>query len=278
MIQRLFLLLVATSVLYCACTQSQKRQAPVPMPLRQAHAHNDYRHARPLFDALASGFTSIEADVILRNDTLYIAHDPEDIQGANTLQSLYLDPLLELYTTQGDAIYADWPTVYLMIDIKSHADSTFDVLHPTLLEYADMLTSWSADTKIERAVTVILSGNRPIRTVRSMSFRVVALDGRFEDLRKNESAHLFPWISENWADHFTWRGYGAMPEAEHVELLKIVQRAHLNNQLVRFWNTDTASPQARKALWHILLHSGVDLINTDDLAGLARYLSAAYNS
>jgi hypothetical protein len=244
------------------------------MPLRQAHAHNDYQHLRPLFDALECGFTNIEADVILRNDTLYVAHDPEDVRPANTLESLYLEPLFELFKTQGNAIFPEWPTVYLMIDIKSHADSTFDVLHPTLLKYADMLTSWSADAKTERAVTVILSGNRPIRTVRSMSFRVVALDGRLDDLASNAPAHVFPWISENWAHLFSWRGYGEMSKSEQDKLSNLVQRAHRNNQLVRFWNTDSPSLQARMHMWHTLLRNDVDLINTDDLAGLARYMSA----
>jgi hypothetical protein len=34
-----------------------------PVPLTRAHAHNDYLHARPLFDALDHGFCSVEADV-----------------------------------------------------------------------------------------------------------------------------------------------------------------------------------------------------------------------
>src|SRR6266571_3355435 len=36
-----------------------------PMPLIHAHAHNDYEHARPLFDALDRGFCSVEADIYL---------------------------------------------------------------------------------------------------------------------------------------------------------------------------------------------------------------------
>ena len=43
-------------------------------PLPNAHAHNDYRHGRPLQDALEHGFTSIEADVLLINGELYVGH------------------------------------------------------------------------------------------------------------------------------------------------------------------------------------------------------------
>lgn len=36
-----------------------------PKPLIQAHSHNDYEHARPLFDALDLGFCNVEADIYL---------------------------------------------------------------------------------------------------------------------------------------------------------------------------------------------------------------------
>ncbi|NVJ48512.1 MAG: hypothetical protein HWE07_15355, partial [Cytophagia bacterium] len=44
-------------------------------PLPRAHAHNDYEHERPLFDALENGFTSVEADVYLIDGELYVYHD-----------------------------------------------------------------------------------------------------------------------------------------------------------------------------------------------------------
>ena len=65
------------------------------VPLPQAHAHNDYEHARPLFDALDHGFCSIEADIWLVDDQLLVAHDFDKVSPERTLQGLYLDPLLE---------------------------------------------------------------------------------------------------------------------------------------------------------------------------------------
>ncbi|MFG1608037.1 hypothetical protein [Actinoplanes sp. NPDC049265] len=43
-------------------------------PLEHGHAQNDYLNARPLQDALDHGFTSIETDVVLRDDTLVLCH------------------------------------------------------------------------------------------------------------------------------------------------------------------------------------------------------------
>ncbi len=41
----------------------ESRTAVIALP--QAHAYHDYHHARPLLDALAHGFCSVEADVFL---------------------------------------------------------------------------------------------------------------------------------------------------------------------------------------------------------------------
>src|SRR5690606_18596078 len=62
-------------------------------PLAQTHAHNDYEHERPLFDALEHGFTSVEADVWAVGDELLVAHDFWELDPDRTLRSLYLDRL-----------------------------------------------------------------------------------------------------------------------------------------------------------------------------------------
>ncbi|MDT8302829.1 MAG: hypothetical protein RQ760_15205, partial [Sedimentisphaerales bacterium] len=52
----------------------------------------------------------------------------------------------------------------------------------------------------------------------------------------------------------------------------IIQTAHKKGRIVRFWATpDNPSPE-RQNLWCILLENGVDLLNTDDLPGLQKFL------
>src|SRR5687767_16008437 len=63
------------------------------IPLVQAHAHNDYEHSRPLLDALAQGFCSIEADVHWVAGRLLVARDRKDTKPERTLERLYLEPL-----------------------------------------------------------------------------------------------------------------------------------------------------------------------------------------
>lgn len=242
-----------------------------PAPLIGAHAHNDYKHPRPLYDALEAGFTSIEVDVIKRGETLYIAHDWTEIKPKRTLQNLYLDPLYSLWRQHHSAISPGWPTLYLLIDIKSDATAAYDLLCNVLNAYSPMLTHWYPDRCEQGAVTVILSGNRPITAVSGQSVRLVGLDGRIKDLEQRVKASLYPWISENWAKLFTWRGQGEMPAIERSKLDRLTRMARANGQLLRFWATDTDPPKQRRVMWRVLTEAGVHLINTDDLDGLSAF-------
>src|SRR5438105_13694218 len=128
-------------------------------PLRQAHAHNDYEHARPLFDALDQGFCSVEADIYLVDGQLLVAHDRKDVKPERTLAKLYLDPLRARAQAHGGQIYPNGPPFWLLIDVKTEAKATFAALHPVLERYADIL-SVTTDGKFDRkAVTVVVSGN-----------------------------------------------------------------------------------------------------------------------
>jgi hypothetical protein len=83
-----------------------------------------------------------------------------------------------------------------------------------------------------------------------------------------------PLVSDNWANHFTWRGAGPMPAAEQAKLQQLVADAHAHGYRLRFWNTPDVAGPDRTTLWSVLVDSGVDHVNTDDLDGLAAFLDA----
>src|ERR1700686_2617314 len=86
--------LLVAACLYAGPPASASAQEPARVvPLRHAHAHNDYEHKRPLFDALDCGFCSVEADIWLVDGKLLVAHDRNQVKPERTLQALYLDPL-----------------------------------------------------------------------------------------------------------------------------------------------------------------------------------------
>jgi len=240
--------------------------------LRNAHAHNDYEHARPLDDALEHGFVSVEADVHLVNDTLFVAHDLDEIQPGRTLKSLYLDPLRERIYRSGGRVYPDGRPLLLLIDVKSEAAATYDVLRGVLRGYADILTLFAGEEVIEGAVTAIISGNRARDAMLQQKIRFAAYDGRAEDLTQHgDIAPAFiPLVSDNWSSITEWKGDGPMPEAARTRLREMVRETHRQGRLLRFWATRDTS-----AVWDVLLEEEVDLIGADDLSGLKDYLLQA---
>jgi hypothetical protein len=242
------------------------------VPLLHAHAHNDYLHSPPLLAALGHGFASVEADVFLVGDKLCVAHDLDKVSPERTLQSLYLDPLRQRVQTNEGHVYRDGSRFLLLIDIKSDADPTYQKLHETLAQYRDMLTAFGPQGRKEGAVTVVVSGNRPLESMQSQPLRYAGYDGRLTDLDCDAPADLIPLISDQWGTHVTWRGQGLMPPEERQKLNDIVQKAHAKGRLVRFWGTPDLPSAAREAVWQELLEAGVDLLNSDDLKGLQEFL------
>ncbi|QEL19791.1 phosphatidylinositol-specific phospholipase C/glycerophosphodiester phosphodiesterase family protein [Limnoglobus roseus] len=242
--------------------------ADTAQPLKQAHAHNDYEHKRPLLDALAEGFCSVEADVFLAKPGLLVGHTILDLKPERTLQKLYLDPLRERAKANGGRIYKNGPTVYLLIDVKTDAKTTWAALAKVLEEYADIL-SVSGDGKFEeKAVTVVISGNCDREAITAQKVRFAGIDGRPKDLEGKSPAALIPWVSASWDSQFQWKGTGAFPAAEDRKLRDYVKKAHEQKRLVRFW----ATPDKPEA-WAVQLAAGVDLINTDELPELRQFLS-----
>ena len=238
-------------------------------PLLQAHAHNDYEHARPLLDALDHGFCSVEADIYLVAGQLLVAHDRDKVSPERTLQALYLDPLMDRVKRNDGRVFRGGPEFTLLIDIKSDAETTYAALREVLKRYDGMLTVFRADATEPKAVTVILTGNRPRSTLAAEMVRYAALDGRLPDLDKTESVHFMPLISDSWSQHFKWRGTGPLPEEQKMKLEGLVKKAHQQGRRIRFW----AAPDDTAA-WMLFHEAGVDLINTDDLGGLQEFLLA----
>jgi hypothetical protein len=236
-------------------------------PLERAHAHNDYLHPRPLLDALAQGFCSVEADIFLVDGELLVAHDRPDVRPERTLQALYLEPLRERIVRNDGRVFPGSPPFTLLIDIKADAELAYSALRELLASYRDILTVFGSNQTTTGAVTVILSGDRPWTIVQQEKERFVALDGRLADLDREWQSHLVPLISDRWTSHFTWNGSGPLPDAEKRKLREIVERAHQQGRRIRFWG---AADQP--SMWQAQHGAGVDLINTDRLADLATFL------
>ena len=256
-------------------TESARPSAELGTPHALAHAHNDYEHERPLLDALEHGFTSVEADVWLVDGELLVAHDAEDLDPARTLERLYLAPLKKLVRGKGRDVYPGYDgTFQLLIDIKNTGEATYAAIEKELGDYEELFTRYENGTVKEGPVEAVISGDRPLETMRSATERFSFYDGRMGDLRSGMPASLMPLVSDNWTKVFVWQGIGPMPETERRKLHEIVDHAHTQGYRVRFWATPDTDGAAREAVWTELLAAGVDHINTDDLEDLDAFLTA----
>jgi hypothetical protein len=262
--------IVCGVLLNLACLAAVAQAPARTTPLPHAHAHNDYRHPRPLLDALDHGFCSVEADVWLVDGQLLVAHDRESVRKERTLEALYLGPLHERVATNGGQVYAGGPGITLLIDFKSDPTNTYPALLAALRPHAKMLTRFHAESTETNAVTIVISGNRPRKLEDTEAARYTGCDGRLVDLDTISSPHFMPLISDNWALHFKWRGIGPLPDNERSKLKSLVARTHEQGKRIRFWN----SPDSPVA-WAALLDAGVDLINTDNLDGLRDFCLAS---
>jgi hypothetical protein len=283
---------LAVSAFATSCWVGQAYANTVSVPSNFAvpntHAHNDYEHEYPLFDALHNGFISVESDIWLYDydNQLRVAHDPvTDATTLPTFSELYLTPLQNLATgANNGGIYKDGTKMILLVDIKSEGLSTYQRLHDTLSDYAAnnprLFTRYTknADGSYEvlpGAVSVIISGNRPRDYMQEQDLRYAAYDGRRSDIGRGIAPEFVPLISDNWNNFFTgdlaWDGTGIIPDDTKAAIQNIVAQVHSENKILRFWNL----PQDAPSVWGPLYNAGVDLINTDNLTGLSEYIQSS---
>lgn len=239
------------------------------IPLSHGYAHNDYWHKRPLLDALDNGFTNIEVDIFQMGDEFIVAHLFPFFKQGKTLENLYLKPLYQHIINNKGVVFANYDQpVILMIDIKINGNSTYQSLKKLLENYRTILTSYEKGKIVQRQVTIILSGSKPYDSVIKEDRRLVFID---EDLKTiNKSKHLSslcPIASSEYSSIVRWNGNGIIPRIEKQKLLSYVCTAHAQGKKVRLW----ASPE-NETVWRELLNCGVDLINTDELVMLRKFL------
>jgi len=239
-------------------------------PLPNGYSHNDYCHNRPLFDALENGFMHIEADIFLKNDKLIVAHVFPYFKDHRTLETLYLQPLSERITEYNGVVYPGYTTpITLVIDIKTNAYKTYNALKPLLEKYRSILSGYENGEMVYRAVTIVLTGNKPYRSIESEHKRLAFID---EDLHKvnwnSVDKSVVIMASCKYSNILKWKGEGTIPSIEKDRICKITAMGHKMGVKVRLW----ASPE-NKAVWKELLNCGVDLINTDRLVALREYLT-----
>jgi hypothetical protein len=227
-----------------------------------AHAHNDYEHARPLFDALENGFNSVEADVHLFKNQLLVGHDGVG-EGSPSLEKLYLAPLDRLLRQNGKIFPSSTRPFYLMIDIKTDGEKAYRALQVLLRRYPSL---WCNENLCP--VKIFLSGNRPIDIILKEDYAGLALDGRPDDIGESFQSQVMPVISDTYSNWCSWPATSPAKAEDLSRIRDLAAQVHAEGKLFRLWGTPD-----NEFAWQALLDAGVDLINTDKLKELNTFLT-----
>lgn len=244
------LILILTSFLLSMLPSLAQRSGPVKI-----HAHNDYEKPVPLQTALDNRADYIEADVWLVDGKLMVAHERKEINPARTLDSLYLNPIVRLFTQNKGRISPD--RTYkpaLVIDLKDKFDEVWPVLQAQLTKHIDTFNPLSNPNGIQ----VIISGNRPRIEVMLDYPLFIKFDGRSTEIYDDETSKRVALISDSFLNYSRWDGNGDLPDVDREKLKRIIRRAHDQDKMIRFW----AIPDNPNA-WKQLRKLGVDVLNTD---------------
>ena len=250
-------LLLLILVLICfddAFAQSKKYS------VSNAHSHNDYEQKEALTLALSKGFGSIEADVFLQEDSLFVAHYSHEIKRGRTLEKLYLNPLAEEAKKYKGYAYANKAPLQLLIDLKTDAE-------PTLTKLIQILDPYSAMLYPKGGIQIVITGNRPEPADYGNFPKYIYFDGRPENDYTKQELKRVGLVSQSFRNYSKWMGLGEINQEDKVVLQEVVNQVHKKGKKIRFW-ADPDTPET----WELMKKLGVDYINTDKISELSSYL------
>ncbi|SEI45202.1 Glycerophosphoryl diester phosphodiesterase [Dyadobacter sp. SG02] len=230
----------------------------------QAHSHNDYERARPFEDAYEQQFGSVEADVFLVNDTLFVAHNLKDIRPGRTFSALYLLPILQKTEQNSGRIYAqDNVPMQLLIDLKTEGEPTLAALIKVMEPHKDLFAPTGS-------VKVVVSGNVPDPSLFEKYPNFIYFDGRPEKVYTPAQMAHVGLISQAFQQYSKWNGEGPILEKDKKKIQKMINDVHDLGKKVRIW----ATPDNINS-WKTMMALGVDYLNTDKVRELGDYLRTA---
>ncbi|WP_273568479.1 phosphatidylinositol-specific phospholipase C/glycerophosphodiester phosphodiesterase family protein [Maribacter halichondriae] len=220
------------------------------------HSHNDYLQNIPFWNAFSSGASSIEADVFLEDNELFVAHTIMEIDTLRNLRNLYLDPLQRSIDRN---FIKDLP-IQLLIDIKSEPYATLETIIRVLKDYPTITKN--------NDVSIVISGNRPKPTEYDNYPDFIHFDYQsLDEISDPSILEKIALVSLSFRKLSLWNGEGQLQLEDIDKISFVIKKANAMGKPFRFW----ATPDSETA-WKTLSLLGIEFINTDDPIGCAKYL------
>ncbi|MCP9768391.1 alkaline phosphatase [Lacihabitans sp. LS3-19] len=211
---------------------------------QKIHSHNDYVRDKPFYEAFEAGASSIEADVYLINNKLFVAHEKTEIDSYRNLENLYLKPLNAVYKKRKNKHIE----LQILIDCKTSGEATLSAIVGLLNKYPALVNS--------KNLRFVISGNRPSPEKYADYPAFIFFDHQsLNDLAKADPKKI-ALVSFSFARFSRWDGKSTFEDAE--KLKATIEQVHASGFPIRFW----ATPDTPLA-WETMHRLGVDFINTD---------------
>ncbi|KAF5874778.1 uncharacterized protein Bfra_004796 [Botrytis fragariae] len=274
-------------------------------------SHNDEHQQIPLYTALAAGCIAIEADcfipsyysssrflgslfsyftsspkIAISENDLLVGHATSELNPAKTLSNLYLDPLLDILIQQNKAagnpekkvgVWNENPhlSLHLTIDYKSVSSGRdgisilYSLLEP--LRTAGFLTYYNSTTEklIPGPITIVGTGDADFELICDYESIYIFKDARFFDFLSSQNPSNSLYVSGHISKSIGRFSKSKGPTKEQVKIIRNECREVRERGLIpRYWGTPD-----NEEWWRILVESGVEVLNCDDLCRGGEWLS-----
>lgn len=219
------------------------------------HSHNDYKQKVPFWTAYECDLSSIEVDLFLKNDTLFVTHSEKEITSYNTFEHLYLKPIQKILEINPELNQE----IQILVDIKSEAVSTLRSIVNVLESYPNLINSEN--------ISFVISGNQPKPEAYINYPFFIKFDYQSLEPISGESLNKVGLISLPFSKFSKWNGKGRLTIEDYKTVKEIIDKAHSFNKPFRFWGCPDS-----KTAWKAFAELGVDFINTDMPFKASKYI------
>jgi hypothetical protein len=260
----------------------------------QCHSHNDYWRKVPLFNALAAGCISVEADIWkgrgpdnTPTDDLFVGHSLKSLRADRTLKTLYIDPLIYVLEYKnkdsgpGSAVgvfdTAINQTLVLLLDFKTGGSETWPLVQEQLQPLRDRgwLTKWNSTSNSRNLapITVVATGEAPFDLILQLPTHDVFFDAPLEQLDKtnNYTAANSYFASVSMGKAIGKVSSGGLTGGQIATVKNQAVAALEKSLLSRYWDTPSWPLSKRNKVWEALSDQGVGLLNVDSLETATRW-------
>ncbi|KAF2727936.1 hypothetical protein EJ04DRAFT_593400 [Polyplosphaeria fusca] len=255
---------------------------------KNCHSHNDYWRSVPLYEALANGCVGIEADIWVTEDKkLLVSHSWMSTRQSRTLGSLYLDPLVNIFTHRNvstastkdkdTGVFDTDPntSIVLLIDFKNDAEKTWPILLSQLepLRAKNWLTYFDGSNIVQGPLTVVGTGITPFDRVQSMgSDRYIFFDAPLDDVDNPKYNSTNSYYASVQMGKATGRFWFNKVTSKQVDVIRTqIESAAAKGFRSRYWDTPSWPISLRDKVWFTLTDNDVGMLNVDDLVSATRW-------